>query len=373
MRINDFKLECFFAQYEFTAPHLLAQSDCETLSTRDLLAFEPGAEQGYLDLRLGYTETWGDPELRDLVAGLYQGMERKNVLVFHGAQEAIFAYMNVMLEPGDHMVAMFPNYQSAYEVANTVPGCSCSRWQLRDAGDRWELDFDELEALVQPNTKLVAITSPNNPTGYTFTNEQIERLCDFCRERDLYLFADEVYRGTELDGEARVSFAERYKKAVALGVLSKSYGLPGLRVGWIASHDTAVLDKCVRLKHYTSICDSAPSEYLAKVALRHGDQILARNTQLIRANKELARQLFAHHPGVLGFKETPAGPVAFHKIDAGMPIDEFCERAVQKTGVLLLPASVYDVEGPYVRMGYGRANVPQSLARFEEFLASEGL
>ena len=373
MRINDFKLECYFAQHEFSAPYLLAQSDCESLSVGELLALEPGSEAGLLAQRLGYTETWGDPELRDLVAALYQGFNREHVLMLHGAQEGIFAFMNVMLGEGDHMVAMFPNYQSAYEVANCVPGCACSRWELRDAGDRWELDFDELATLVRPNTRLIAVTSPNNPTGYTFTNAQIEQLCDFCRERDLVLFADEVYRGTELDGEPRVSFGERYEKAIVLGVLSKSYGLPGLRVGWLALRCTELLDQVARYKHYLSICDAAPSEYLAKVALRHGPQLLARNTQLIRANKELARQLFERHPSLLEFKDTPAGPVAFHKVNTGMPIDDFCKLAVQKAGVLLLPASVYDVEDPYVRMGYGRANVPESLARFEEFLTSEHL
>ena len=118
MKINDFKLECYFGKYEFTAPYLLTQSDCESMSTRDLLALEPGAQEKYLSQWLGYTETWGDPELREIIAGLYKTMTKDNVLIFHGAQEAIFGYMNVMLDPGDHMIAMFPNYQSAYEVAN---------------------------------------------------------------------------------------------------------------------------------------------------------------------------------------------------------------------------------------------------------------
>ena len=134
MKINDFKLECYFGLYEFTAPYLLTQSDCESMTTEELLDMEPGAKEGYLKQWLGYTETWGDPELRDLIAGLYRTMKRENVLVFHGAQEAIFAYMNVMLEPGDHMIAMYPNYQSAYEVANSVPGCELSKWHNRIFG-----------------------------------------------------------------------------------------------------------------------------------------------------------------------------------------------------------------------------------------------
>ena len=194
MQMKPFKLECYFGLYEFTAPYLLTQSDCESMTAAELLALEPGAQEGYLNQWLGYTETWGDPELRRLIAGLYQNMEDKNILVFHGAQEAIFAYMNVLLEPGDHMIVMYPNYQSAYEVANSIPNCSYSKWYLKDAGDRWTIDFDELEKLIQPNTKVIAVNSPNNPTGYTFTNAEIQRLCQICKERDIYLFADEVGR-----------------------------------------------------------------------------------------------------------------------------------------------------------------------------------
>ena len=372
MKINDFKLECYFGLYEFTAPYLLTQSDCESMSTEDLLAMEPGAKEGYLKQWLGYTETWGDPELRKAIAGLYQNMSAENVLVFHGAQEAIFGYMNVMLDPGDHMIAMYPNYQSAYEVANSVPGCELSKWHLHDDGDKWVVDFDELEALIRPNTKLLAINSPNNPTGYTFTNEEIDKLCDICRRHGIYLFADEVYKGLEMDGQKRDWIADHYDKAVSLGVMSKAYGLAGLRVGWLVSKDTEMLNKVVKFKHYMSICDSAPSEYLSKVALKHGDELLKRNTDLIRDNLKLADEFFARYPYLFEKKAITCGPVAFHKLLIDMPVKDFCQMAVDKKGVLLLPASIYDLDGQYFRMGYGRKGVPEALAKFEEFLIENG-
>ncbi len=371
MRIDDFKLECYFGKYEFSAPYLLAQSDCESMSARELLAMEPGAEEEYLNQNLGYTETWGDPELRDLIAGLYRNMERENILVFHGAQEAIFAYMNVMLEPGDHMIAMYPNYQSAYEVARSVPDCGLSMWRLHDDGNGWSIDFDELESLIRPETKLIAVNSPNNPTGFTFTNDQMSRLIEICGKHDLYLFSDEVYKGLELDGEPREWAADQYGKAVSLGVMSKAYGLAGIRVGWTASQDRELLDKLVRFKHYMSICDSGPSEFLAKAALKHGDELLERNRSIIRENIKTADAFFARHPEVFEVKTMECGPVAFHKLKLDMPVSEFCRLAVEKKGVLLLSGDVYEADGPYFRMGYGRKAMGEGLAKLEEFLNEE--
>lgn len=372
MKINDFKLEVFFSQYEFTAPYLLTQSDCESMSTKDLLALEPGSEEEYLNQWLGYSETWGDPQLRKLIAGLYDGMEAEDVLAFHGAQEALFGYMNVVLDPGDHMISMFPNYQSAYEVANSVPGCTYSKWMVKDDGEKWVMDFDELEGLIKPNTKLVTVNSPNNPTGYTFTNDEIKKLCDICRKHDLYLFSDEVYKGLELDGNKRDWIADHYDNCLSLGVMSKSYGLAGLRIGWLVGKNRQLLDKINKFKNYMSICNSVPSEYLAKVALKHSDRLMERSKEIIRANLVLVDAFFEKYDYLFEKKEVTCGPVAFHKLLIDMEVEDFCQLAVDKKGVLLLPASIYDFDGPYFRMGYGRKNLPESLAKFEEFLIEEG-
>ncbi len=373
MKIKDFQLECYFGVHEFTAPYLLTQSDCEAMTTRELLALEPGAEEKYLDQWLGYTETWGDPELRKIIASLYEGMDSEDILVFHGAQEAIFGYMNVMLDSGDHMIAMYPNYQSAYEVANTIEGCELSFWKLQDRGDHWDIDLNQLEALIRPNTKVLAVNSPNNPTGYTFTNAEIKKLIEICRRHDLYLFFDEVYKGLEMDGEKRQWAADHYEKCVSLGVMSKSYGLAGLRVGWMASKDHETLNKVVKFKHYMSICDSAPSEFLSRVALRHGDTLLQRNLSIIKENIQRANAFFEKYPQVFEPKKISCGPVGFHKLLLDMPVEKFCQLAVDKKGVLLLPATMYGMEEPYFRMGYGRKGMEEGLKKLEEFLIEENL
>lgn len=372
MKINDFKLECFFGVHEFTAPNSLTQSDCESMTISDLLAMEPGAKEQFLNHWLGYTETWGDPALRTQIAALYRDMEMENVLVFHGAQEAIFAYMNVMLNPGDHMIVMYPNYQSLYEVANSVHNCTFSKWELHDTPQGWSIDFQELRNLIQPNTKIIAINTPNNPTGYTFTNEELTELAAICQHHGIHLFADEVYKGLEMDGEPRSWVADTEEHAVSLGVMSKSYGLPGLRVGWLVTKNRELLDKIVKFKHYMSICDAGPSEFLAKIALRHGDEILAQNLARIQENIAQADIFFEKYSHIFEKKTIPCGPIAFHKLLLDMPVEEFCQKAVEKKGVLLLPASIYDMEENYFRMGYGRSNFPHSLAQFDIFLQEEG-
>lgn len=372
MKIRPFKLESYFGLYEFTAPYLLTQSDCESMTTEELLAMEPGAKEEYLKQWLGYSETWGDPELREVIAGLYKDMKPENVLVFHGAQEAIFAYMNVMLNPGDHMIAMFPNYQSAYEVANSVEDCEFSKWYIKDDGEKWVVDIDELESLIRPNTKLLTINTPNNPTGYTFTNEELDKICRICEKHNIALFSDEVYKGLEMDGEKRDWACDHYDKCVSLGVMSKSYGLAGLRVGWLVSKDVELLNKVVKFKHYLSICDSVPSEFLTKVALRNRDKIERRNTELIIENQKLANAFMDKYDYIFSKRPITCGPVAYHKLLLDMPVKDFCQMAVDKKGVLLLPSSIYDQDSQYFRMGYGRKGVPEALEKFEEFLIENG-
>jgi aspartate/methionine/tyrosine aminotransferase len=370
-RLRDFKLEVYFGRHEFSAPHLLTQSDCEAMTVSELLAFEPEAEQRLMGTWLGYTEGPGNPELRNLVASLYATLSDDNILMHTGAQEAIFAYMNVLLESGDQVICMYPAYQSLYEVALSK-GCEVSRWALKDTGSGWSLDFDELRSLIKPNTKLIVVNTPNNPTGHTLTEDEIRELCQIASEQEIHIFADEVYKGLDLDGTKRPWVSDVYDKATSLGVMSKAYGLAGLRIGWVASKDTALLDKLLKFKHYMSICNSAPSEYLAIVALKHGDELLRRNTEIIRENLGLADAFFKRWSGLFANHPPQCGPVAFHKMNRGINMEEFCENLVQKSGVLLLPSAVYEYPGPYFRMGYGRKSFAESLQKFEEFLIEEG-
>ena len=372
MKINDFKLEVYFGKYEFTAPYLLTQSDCESMDVAELLKYEPGAEEMLMHSWLGYTEVPGSPELRSLVSKLYSNIKEDEILMHTGAQEAIFDYMNVMLEKGDHVICMFPVYQSLYEVAHSE-GLEVCPWNLKHTEQGWSIDFDELESLIRPNTKLIAVNTPNNPTGFTFKEEELKRLCSIAEKHGIYIFADEVYRGLDLDGARKPWVADLYDKAISLGVMSKAYGLAGLRIGWVATRDKATLEKMTKFKHYLSICNSRPSEILTVVALKHGEEILLRNRNIILDNLAIADKFFTKYRHLFQNNKPQSGPIAFHKIKINQPIDLFCEELVQKSGVLLLPASIYSYEGQFFRMGYGRKSFAESMERFEQYLIEEKL
>ncbi len=367
MKLNDFKLEVFFGKHEFTAPYLLTQSDCESMTINELFKYEPGLKEPFLNMWLGYTEVSGNPELREAIADLYPTMTPENIIVHAGAQEPIFNFMNVMLNKGNHVITQFPVYQSLFEVANSI-GCEVSKWNLKQTEKGWQMNIEELKELIKPNTRLIVLNSPNNPTGYAFRKEEIEAIAEIARNHNIYVFCDEVYKGIELDNIKRPWFADCYEKGISLGVMSKSYGLSGLRIGWVATKDADLIEKLIKMKHYTSICSSGPSEFLAAVALKHSDEILRRNLNIIKQNLKTADDFFQRHPQLFVFNKPMAGPVAFIKMNIKMPVDQFCNKLVEEKGVLLLPAEIYSYEGQYVRMGFGRKSFAKSLAKFEEYL-----
>jgi aspartate/methionine/tyrosine aminotransferase len=366
MQLAPFKLERYFARYEFSAKYLLCSSDCESLPVSDLLAFEPGAEEGLKKLWLGYTESPGAPGLRAAIGRIYNSIGPEDVLVHSGAEEAIFLFMHAVLAPGDHVVVHWPCYQSLAEVARSI-GCAVDRWEARRENG-WALDLDELRRLLRPETKAIVVNTPHNPTGFLMPRPDFEALNRLCQERGLLLFSDEVYRELEYDPADRLPAAcELNPTAVSLGVMSKTYGLAGLRIGWVASRNTAVLTRMAALKDYTTICSSAPSEYLAELALRHRARLAERNLGIIRDNLSLLDAFFAAHPDRFEWRRPQAGPIAFPRL-LGEDVEAFCDRLVAATGVLLLPGTMYDHPGNHFRVGFARRNMPQALEQLEGFL-----
>jgi aspartate/methionine/tyrosine aminotransferase len=366
MQLSPFKLERYFAKYEFSTEYLLCSSDCESLSVGELLALEPGAAEEFRSQWLGYTESTGGIELRKAICDLYESIEPEQVLVHGGAEEAIFLFMHAMLQAGDHVIVHWPCYQSLIEVARSV-GCETSQWTSREADD-WGLDLNELQRLLRPSTKAIILNTPHNPTGYLMSQKEFESVSAIAREADIMLFSDEVYRESEYDAQARLPAAcDMGDHAVSLGVTSKTYGLAGLRIGWIATHNPEIYERMAALKDYTTICQSAPSEFLAKVALRNRRPLVDRNLGIIQSNLAIVETFFERHADRFAWVPPRAGSMAFPRY-LGESVDSFCDKLVREAGVLLLPGSVYDENENHFRLGLGRRNLPAAVSRLEDFL-----
>jgi len=371
MNLPPFKLERFFAKYEFNTEYLLCSSDCEAMSIAELLALEPGSAEKFQLVWLGYTESLGSPALRTEISKLYETIDPEHILVHTGAEEAIFIFMNTMFRAGDHIIVHSPGYQSLAEVARAA-GCDVSPWLAREEND-WALDLDELQYLTQSNTKAIVINTPHNPTGYLMSHADYAAVHQYVRENNLLLFSDEVYRESEYDPAERLAAAcDLGAHAISLGVTSKTYGLAGLRIGWIATKNKKVYERMASLKDYTTICNSAPSEFLAEVGMRNRKKLAQRNLDIIKHNLTVIDNLFKRHADLFSWIRPKAGSMGFPRLLRG-DVEAFCDELVRKAGVLLLPGSMYDDSHNHFRLGLGRKNLPQAVERLEEYLLTNKL
>ncbi|GIL55559.1 hypothetical protein Vafri_11112 [Volvox africanus] len=382
-----FKLERYFSKWEFKAPYLLCCSDCEPVLLPELLnLMDPDSRTRWESLRLGYGETRGLPALVDEICTLYEGVRPDGVIV--GApQECIYLAMLALLKPGDHVVVTYPGYQSLFQVAESL-GCQVDLWEV-ELGEDGSATFDvgRFQALLRPSTKLAVVNFPHNPTGVLLSRADWSLLVDACRRVGCYLFSDEMYRLLEFDPEARLpSAVDAYDKAITLSGLSKAFGLPGLRIGWLAVQPACypILARVAELKDYTTICNAVPSEALALVALRARETLLRRNLDILETNLRAVGAFMREFGQVFQYCPPAAGSVAFPRLLAtsaagevggGESVEAFCERLVTGCGVLLLPASVYGHElsaaRGHFRIGLGRRDLPACLEVLRGFLTGQ--
>ena len=376
MRIEPFFTERFFAAHEFRAPYLLCASDCQPLTVGELLhlAGMPGDALG--QLRLGYTESQGAPALRALIAGQYEHVGDDGIIGLSAPEEGIFLTMHTLLEPGDEVVVLSPCYDSLANVASYL-GCCVTRWSVAEEAEPpegrggWRLDLGTLQSQLTPRTKLVVANFPHNPTGILPSHEEWRSLVEIVAASGAWLFSDEMYRGLELDPAARLSpGCDLYERAITLCGLSKTYGLPGLRVGWLALQDTSIRDRILAWKDYTTICASAPSEALAEIALGIGETLAARNVQIIRDNLSLAEPFFARWKKVFRWNRPQAGSVALVGLRRGSA-RAFCQRLLDEQGVLLLPSRGLGFGDGHVRFGFGRFTFPEALDQLDQTLSGQ--
>lgn len=367
--LPDFKLETHFSKWEFQAKYHMTASDAESLSMRELLAMATPEEREEFDnLWLGYTETFGAPDLRETIATTFKNRTAQDILCFAGASEGIFAANSVILDKDSHAIVVTPNYQSH----ETLPLAICEATGVPlDPDDNWSLDIDRVAAAIRPNTRLVTINFPHNPTGAILPLDRYHALIELCRKHGIYILHDEIFNGLGRAGTEHLPFiADIYERGLSLNVMSKSYGLPGLRIGWIACQDATLISQMERMKHYLSICNSGPSERLAKIALNNRDRLLARNCAIVDENLPKWEAFFARYPDLFDWQTPDGSCMAFPRYRGADGVEQFTRSLVQESGVLLLPGSIYNSqlgETPTdrFRLGYGRSGLDEGLAALD--------
>jgi aspartate/methionine/tyrosine aminotransferase len=368
MPIVEFELERFFARHEFAVQHLLCASDVEGWRMADLLGRADDETRALWDgLTLGYTEAPGHPLLRAEIASLYDTIAPDEVLTFSGAEEAIYVAANVLLEPGNHAIVTWPAYQSLHEVARAA-GADVTLHELQ-ASERWAIDVKRLRRQVTPRTKLIVVNAPHNPTGMLPDDATYREVAAIAAEAGATLFSDEVYRFLEVDPSTRLpAGADVGPHGVSLGVLSKSFAMAGLRIGWLATHDRALLERAARYKDYLTICSSAPSEILALIALRARDEVIGRSRAITGENLALLDGFFERQAAHLEWVRPRGGSIGFPELRAEIGIDAFAQNLLDAEGVLLAPGSLFGHPGNHFRLGFGRAGFAEGLARFEAYV-----
>lgn len=383
--IAPFRIERYFGVHEFSAKYLLSSSDCESMTVQELVqTADAETKSAWDDLKLGYTESQGLPQLRTEIASMYSETSSAagvtitaDNVVIGAPEELIFIAMSALLTAGDHVICLGPAYQSLHEVARAI-GCRVNMWNLKIGEEgTWALDWEELPRLLCPETKMIIFNAPHNPTGFLPTTTEQQRLIEFARTSNdgLYLFSDEMYRLLEYRDQAAQrlpSTCTLYPKAITLSGMSKAFGFAGLRIGWLASglgHE--FIHRVLSLKDYTTICSSGPSEVLSWIGLRSWVQLTERNNKIVRDNVVLLEACAARHPSLLKFIAPVAGSTAFVEwVGGSASLEAFCSESLSARGLMIVPGSMFDPSyGAYFRVGLGRQDFPVVLGVLDELLS----
>jgi len=357
MRFERFALERWMTTYELFVDYDIAESGICPLRTSDLLGWEPMDERQavldrLLDLPLGYSEATGTQELRSLLAETYANCEVENILVTTGAIEANFLLFNVLLEAGDHVVAPYPAYQQLYSVPRGL-GCDVSLWRIEsETGFRY--DVDDLERLLRPETRLIVINSPHNPTGALLSEADLARVYDLAESVGARVMNDEAYRWLAIPGGEPLPapMYDRGPAGISVGTLSKPFGLPGLRIGWMAA-PAEITSECWATRDYVTLSPGKMNDALAVLALKHREKVLERNRAIITTNLARANEWVAQHESLLSWKPPRAGLLALLHVNLDMPSLELANKLAEEYCVMLAPGSAFGFEH-HLRIGIGQ-------------------
>jgi aspartate/methionine/tyrosine aminotransferase len=371
MKLEPFAMERMQSTYENEVEFNLSESGVYPLSVRELLD-DPHDWDAVLDQPLVYTQSNGTRELRARIAALYPGATVEHVEVTNGGSEANFIVTSTLVEPGDEVVLMVPNYMQTWGLSRAFGG-AVREWRLHpdERINRWTADTSELQSLVNAKTKLIIICTPNNPTGARLTEGELDEICRIAGQHGTWVLSDEIYRGAERDGRESPSVWGRYERAIVTSGLSKAYGLPGLRIGWIvAPPDVAATTWSYH--DYTTIAPGALSDRLARAALvpERRQMLLGRTRTIVRDNFPVLESWLSSHPGAFTWIPPDAGAICYARYHYDINSLELANRLRTERSVLIVPGDHFGMDR-YIRFGYGeRADYLRAgLARVSELLA----
>ncbi len=349
MNIRIFELERIQSLFENTVDYNLTESGFHPYTLEELLTAEQFKE---LTKRvIGYGQTNGSIQLRKNVSFLYNDVDEENVLVTNGSSEANFIACHTLLEKNDEVIMMVPNYMQIWGIAEEM-GCKLKAFHLKE-DNRWKPDLKELKNLITNETKMIALCNPNNPTGYTFTKEEMEQIVEIARSADAWIYCDEVYRGAELNGITIDSFISMYDKVMVNGGLSKSYALPGSRLGWLVGPKTTIADTWA-YHDYTSIAAGMLSQYIGEIVLEPNKrlEILSRNRNMLNGNLKTVKLWLDQYGDIFEYVEPQAGGMLFIKYNLNINSTELAEWLRKEKSVFILAGDVYGMD-KHFRIGIG--------------------
>ena len=372
MFIEPFKVEIWMNEWETRCTHNLAETCVASITIQELLSLAGLSESALSDLlpmKLTYGDIEGSTRLRAAIAALYETQAIEDITVTHGTIAANMLVHKALVGPGDRVISVVPTYQQHYSIPASI-GAQVATLRLREE-DHFLPDLDRLRELATGETKLIALTNPNNPTGALIEQPMLEKIVEIADAADAYLLCDEVYRGTAQVGDGMVpSIADMYRKGISTAGMSKVFSLAGLRLGWVAAPQD-VTEKIMIHRDYDTISVGMLNDHFAAIALENADNVLSRSRQITRENLAILEEWINNEPRVSWVKPR-AGTTAMLKLDVPMTCREFCIDLIEKTGVMLTPGDAFDMEG-YVRIGYAndREILEAGLSRMSDYLKTE--
>lgn len=347
----------------------LSASAMEPLTQDELFELEPCAADGLRGIRLDYPQRYGAPALRERIATRYTGIEADGIVVTSGLDDALANLSLAFIEPGDKVVVLTPCYPPQMQLPRWR-GADIIEWPAREENG-WVPDLDELRELVDESVKLVIVTFPQNPTGFMPDGDYARALSAVLERYATPLIADEIYSGLPVGGDlSGANLASLYPHAISLHGLSKTFALPGLRVGWMASRDQAALASARKVRDLMNAYLPAPIDYMACVALDHGVAIHQRNDAIRSAAVSAATDFFARHDNLFQWQAPSAGVLTFPRYLGPGGTRALSERLVTESALTLVPSTCFGAGDNHVRVGLGRRSIAAALARLDEFLAT---